>query len=100
MVLGEDGIGVRRGVQVTESIAEPITLHFDVQTKQLVAIDYTDTRHLFSEWKTTPEGQKYASHVAGFRFTGSDHSSVSDKQWYQTDILELTPLAELPAGLK
>ena len=88
------------GLRVTESIAEPITMYFDAQTHQLVAIDYTDTRHLFSEWKTTAEGHSYAAHVTGFRFTDRNKGTVGDQQWYQTDILELTPLAELPAELK
>ena len=88
------------GLRVTESIAEPITMYFDAQTHQLVAIDYTDTRHLFSEWKTTAAGHSYAAHVTGFRFTDRNKGTVSDQQWYQTDILELTPLAELPAELK
>ena len=79
------------GLRVTESIREPIDLFFDKESKRLVAIDYTDTRHLFSDWKKTAEGHQYPSHAAG---------KLQDKQWYQTDILELTPLTELPADLK
>jgi hypothetical protein len=88
------------GLRVTESISAPVTLYFDAQTLKLMAIDYTDTRHILSEWKTTPEGHRYASHVAGYRFTDAEKKTASDTQWYQTDILELTPLSELPAELK
>lgn len=35
--------------RVAESIAVPIMRYFDAQTKQLVAIDYTDTQHMLSE---------------------------------------------------
>lgn len=87
------------GLRVSESIKEPIDLFFDKETKRLVAIDYTDTRHLFSEWKKTDEGHSYPSKVVGYRFTDRAKGTVSEKQWYQTDLLELTPLKELPAEL-
>ncbi len=88
------------GLRVSESIKEPIDLFIDKETQRLVAIDYTDSRHVFSEWKTTEAGHHYPSHVAGFRFTNRAAGVVDEKQWYQTDILELTPLAELPRELK
>ena len=88
------------GLRVTESVKEPIDLFFDKESKRLVAIDYTDTRHLFSDWKKTAEGHQYPSHVVGFRFADRATGKLQDKQWYQTDILELTPLTELPADLK
>ena len=88
------------GLRVTESVKEPIDLFFDKESKRLVAIDYTDTRHLFSEWRKTAEGHQYPSHVVGFRFADRAAGKLQDMQWYQTDILELTPLAELPADLR
>ena len=88
------------GLRVTESVKEPIDLFFDKETKRLVAIDYTDTRHIFSEWKKTDEGHQYPSHVVGFHFADRKAGTLNDKQWYQTDILELTPLKELPVELK
>ncbi|VTS08100.1 unnamed protein product [Tuwongella immobilis] len=88
------------GLRVTESVKEPIKLYFDKETRRLVAIDYTDTRHVFSEWRKTEAGHEYPSHVAGFRFTDRKAGTLKDKQWYQTDILELTPLKELPVELK
>ncbi len=96
MVAGKAAYGLR----VTESVPMPITLHFDSTTHKLVAIDYTDTRHLFSEWKTTPEGHSYPSHVAGHRLIDAEKGTTREEQWYQTDILELTPLIELPEELK
>jgi hypothetical protein len=88
------------GLRVTESVKEPIDLFFDKDTNRLVAIDYTDTRHVFSEWKKTEEGHEYPSHVVGFRFADRKAGTLKGKQWYQTDILELTPLQELPIELK
>ena len=88
------------GLRVTESVKEPIDLFFDRESNRLVAIDYTDTRHLFSDWKKTAEDHQYPSHVTGFRFANREARTLSDKQWYQTDILEITPLKELPIELK
>jgi hypothetical protein len=88
------------GLRVTESVKEPIDLFFDKEMKRLVAIDYTDTRHVFSEWKKTEEGHEYPAHVVGFRFANRKAGTLEEKQWYQTDILELTPLKELPIELK
>lgn len=87
------------GLRVTESVKEPIDLYFDRGDKRLVAIDYTDTRHVFSQWKKTEEGSSYPSHVAGFRFVDRAALKLNDTQWYQTDIVELTPLRALPPEL-
>jgi hypothetical protein len=88
------------GLGITGSVKVPIDLFFDADSKRLVAIDYDDTRHVFSEWKKTPDGHQYPSHVVGFRFTNRDAGTLASSQWYQTDILELTPLDELPVELK
>ena len=88
------------GLRVTESVKAPIDLFFDAESRRLVAIDYDDSRHVFSEWKKTPDGHQYPSHVVGFRFTSRDAGTLASSQWYQTDILELTPLDELPTELK
>ena len=88
------------GLRVSESIKEPIDLLFDKETDRLVAIDYSDTRHIFSEWKVTEAGHHYPSHVVGFRYTDRAAGVLSETQWYQTDILELTPLVELPPELR
>lgn len=88
------------GLKVTDVIKEPIELYFDPESKLLIAIDYTDTRHLVSEWKKTEAGHSYASHVVGYRFADRAKKTLNEKQWYQSDILELTPLTELPAELQ
>jgi len=88
------------GLRVTESVKVPIDLFFDLESKRLVAIDYDDTRHVFSEWKKTADRHHYPSHVVGFRFTNRDAGTLASNQWYQTDILELVPLNELPIELK
>lgn len=88
------------GLRVTGAVKEPIDLFFDKESKRLAAIDYTDTRHVFSDWKKTQEGHLYPAHVAGFRFADRKLRSIQEKQWYQTDILELVPLKELPSELK
>lgn len=95
-VAGKPAVGLR----VTEATMEPIELYFDKTTRQLLAIDYTDTRHLFSEWTQTEAGFKYPKHVVGYRFVDRKMKTLRDQQWYQTDILELTPLTELPPELK
>jgi len=88
------------GLRVTGSVKESIDLYFDKESNRLVAIDYDDTRHLFSEWKETKDGHRYPSHVVGFRFENRAAGKLMDKQWYQTDIIELIPLSELPSELK
>lgn len=88
------------GLRVSDSVQEPIDLLFDKESRRLVALDYTDTRHIFSEWKTTTEGHQYPSHVVGFRFANRSAGMLNEKQWYQTDILEPTTLTELPTKLK
>lgn len=94
-IAGQSVIGLR----VTESIKDPLELFFDSATQRLVCIDYLDSRHTFSEWKQTADGFHYPAHVVGHKFTNRMTKTLSDKQWYQTDILELTPLKELPAEL-
>jgi len=87
-------------LRVTGSVAEPIDLSFDDETSRLVAIDYDDTRHLFSDWKRTERGHWYPAHVAGYRFQDRAAGTLQETQWYQTDILELVPLDEVPAELR
>tara|TARA_B100000519_G_C14184530_1_gene410110 strand:+ start:500 stop:1156 length:657 start_codon:yes stop_codon:yes gene_type:complete len=88
------------GLRVTGSIETPIDLFFDKESRQIKAIDYTDTRHLLSNWKKTAQGSVYPAHVAGYRFTDRDLKTITKSQWYQTDILKLTPLEELPVELR
>jgi len=84
------------GLRVSESTAEPLELWFDAKSLRLVAIDYTNGRNVFSEWKQTPDGHHYTSRAIGFRFVNKAERTVKETHWYVTDILEFTPLAELP----
>jgi hypothetical protein len=36
----------------------------------------------------------------GYRFVDRAGGKLAEKQWYQTDIIELSPLDELPAELR
>lgn len=88
------------GLRVTEAVEEPIDLYFDNVSYRLCAIDYTNTRHIFSDWKKTDDDRVYPAHVAGFRFADRKAGTLKKTQWYQTDILELAPLEQLPGELK
>jgi hypothetical protein len=96
MIAGQRAVGLR----AAKATKEPVDLWFDAGSMRLLAIDYTDTRHVFSDWTETAEGHQYARHVAGYRFQDPARKAVAEKQWYQTDLLELTPLTELPADLE
>lgn len=96
MIAGQRAVGLR----AAKATKEPVDLWFDAGSMRLLAIDYTDTRHVFSDWTETAEGHQYARHVAGYRFQDPARKAVAEKQWYQTDLLELTPLTELPAELE
>jgi hypothetical protein len=87
------------GVQVSETVNPPMELYFDAKEHRLLAIDWRQDRHLFSEWKKTDDGLWYASRTVGIKITDAKMKVLAKEQWYQTDILELTRLKELPAGL-
>jgi hypothetical protein len=88
------------GLKVEGATKDPVDLWFNKETMSLVAIDYTDTRHVFSHWTETPAGHRYAAEVHGYRFANVAEKKASETQWYQSHILELTPLDELPEELK
>jgi hypothetical protein len=66
---------------------------------RLLAIDWRQSRHLFREWKKTDDGLWYASRAIGIRFADPKKKVLAKQPWYQSDILELTRLKDLPAGL-
>lgn len=88
------------GLRVTDVAKDSVDLWFDKASLRLLAIDYTDTRHVFSDWAATADGHQYPKHVVGYRFADVNAKAVRDKQWYQTDLIEVTPLKDLPAELK
>jgi len=67
------------GLRVTGSVKEPINLFFDRESHRLTAIDFTDTRHVFSAWKKTKEGHLYPAHIAGLRFADRNLGTVQKK---------------------
>jgi hypothetical protein len=87
------------GLRVSETVNPPMELYFDAKEHRLLAIDWRQDRHLFSEWKKTDDGLWYASRAVGIKFTDAKKKVLAKQQWYQTDILDLTRLKELPAGL-
>lgn len=79
------------GIEVSETIMPPMKIYFDKKESRLVRIDWRSHIHRFSEWKDL-NGLKYPSRTIGY--------NVSDgKAWYQSDILELIRLTDLPEGL-
>ena len=38
--------------------------------------------------------------VSGYRFADAAAKTIREKQWYQTDLLEVIPLKELPPGFE
>lgn len=79
------------GLKLSGTIAPAMSLFFDRETRRLVRIDWRKDSHHFSEWKEA-DGFHYPSRTVGRKPDG--------RQWYQSDILELEVLRELPAGLK
>jgi len=79
------------GIRVSETITPPMDLYFDQEAKRLARIQWRTDRHEFSDWKEA-DGAWYASKCVGYKL-------ATGKQWYQTEILELERLKELPAGL-
>ncbi|MGE3806217.1 MAG: hypothetical protein AB7K24_16235 [Gemmataceae bacterium] len=94
-----DGKAVN-GLRVSGSVTPPLEMYFDAKEHRLLAIDWRNDRHVFSEWKKTEDGLWYASRAVGFKFTNAKSKTLAKNQWYQTDILELTRLKELPMGLE
>lgn len=88
------------GLRVSETVTPPLELYFDAKEHRLVAIDWRQDRHIFSEWKKTDDGLSYPSRAVGIKFADAKKKTLAKAQWYQTDILELKRLKELPEGLK
>lgn len=88
-----------RVLKVSGIAPEPLELYFSAETLRLFAIDWRSDRHLFDAWKTTTGGLAYPSRTIGYKFADRKAKTLAAAPWYQTDILNITPLAELPAGL-
>jgi hypothetical protein len=88
-----------RLLKVSGVAPEPLELFFNAETHRLVAIDWRSDRHLFDAWKTTTGGLAYPSRTIGYKFSDRKTKTLAASPWYQTDILSITPLTDLPAGL-
>jgi hypothetical protein len=79
------------GLRIRETIKPPMDCYFDQETHRLVRIDWRSDIHRFSDFREH-DGATYAAKCVGFK-------KSTGKQWYNTEILELERLAELPEGL-
>lgn len=79
------------GVRIRGSIDPPMDAWFDAKERRLSAIVWRKDRHVFSECKEQ-DGLGYPSRVVGHKPDG--------KVWYNTRILELARLEDLPPDLK
>ena len=80
------------GLRVSQSIDPPLDLYFDEAELRLVRIDWRGDIHRFSQWREQ-NGIKFPARCIGYK-------KATGKPWYYSEILELEPLTELPAGLK
>ena len=80
------------GLRVSGTVNPPMELYFEQETHRLVRIDWRSDIHRLSDWRDR-DGVKYPAKCVGYK-------KATGKPWYFTEILELTPLKELPDGLK
>lgn len=79
------------GIRVSQTIAPPLDLHFDKETRRLATIEWRADRHVFSDWKQQ-DGLWYPARCVGYKLKDG-------KRWYATEIVELERLDKLPDGL-
>jgi hypothetical protein len=89
----KDGETELWGLRVSGGVTPPMELYFTKQTDLLARVDWRSDIHRFSEWKTLPSGVKYPARVVG-------HKKADNRIWYFSDVLEVTPLPELPEKLR
>lgn len=89
----KDGDAELWGLRVSGSVTPAMELYFSRQTSLLARIDWRSDIHRFSDWKTLPGGTKYPARVIG-------HKKADNRIWYFDDVLEVTPLKELPEKLR
>jgi len=89
----KDGEAELWGLRVSGSVTPAMELYFSKQTSLLARIDWRSDIHRFTEWKTHSSGVKYPARVVG-------HKKADNRIWYFDDVLEVTPLKELPEKLR
>ncbi|MBM3845005.1 MAG: hypothetical protein FJ405_01795 [Verrucomicrobia bacterium] len=81
------------GLRVSGSVQPAMDLYFSKRSNLLSRIDWRSDIHRFSEWKTMPNGTKHPTKVVGYK-------KATGKPWYFDEVLEVTPLPELPEPLR
>jgi hypothetical protein len=79
------------GLRVSETITPPMDLYFGKADHLLLRIDWRSDIHRFGDWQEH-DGVKYPAKCVGYK-------KASGKAWYNTQVLEIERLKELPAGL-
>lgn len=89
----KDGETELWGLRVSGPVKPAMELYFAKGTDLLARIDWRSDIHRFTDWKTHPSGVKYPARVVG-------HKKADNRIWYFDDVLEVTPLKELPEKLR
>ncbi len=89
----KDGDTELWGLRVSGSVKPAMELYFAKTNNLIARIDWRNDIHRFSDWKSLPAGAKYPARVVG-------HKKATDKVWYFDDVIEVTPLKELPEKLR
>jgi len=89
----KDGDTELWGLRVSGAVTPVMDLYFSKQSNLLARIDWRSDIHRFSDWKTLPSGTKYPARVVG-------HKKADNRIWYFDEVLEVTPVQELPEKLR
>lgn len=89
----KDGEAELWGLRVSGRVTPAMDLYFTRTENLLARIDWRSDIHRFSDWKSTASGFKYPARVVG-------HKKATGKVWYFDEVLEVTPLKELPESLQ
>lgn len=81
------------GLRVSGSVTPTMELYFTKPANLLARVDWRSDIHRFSDWKTLTSGARYPARVVG-------HKKADNRIWYFSDVLEVTPLPELPEKLR
>ena len=88
--LTDDGVACT-GLRISGTVTPAMDVYFNKQDHRLVRVDWRTDFHRFDDWKEL-DGLKYPARTTGYK-------KASGKPWYQTNIVEVTRLTELPEGL-
>lgn len=86
-----DGDVSLKGLQIGGAISPPMDVYFHPETSRLSRIDWRSDIHRFSEWKVV-DGVGFPSRTVGTK-------KKDGKVWYESNVVELTRLSELPPDI-